>query len=140
LCRRHAGSDQEVFMSDENVIRDTIEAWLRASKEGDSAALSSILDDDVLFVVAGQAPFGKKEFFAGQGGKPFRFEAKADIREVIVHGDWALTRVELEIEMTAAEGSQAMKLAGPTMSVWRKTPGGRWVIWRDANMVGPAGS
>ncbi len=124
-------------MSDEAAIRDTIHRWLKASKEGDTDALSSMLDDDVLFVTLGQAPFGKKEFFAGGGGAPFRFESRVDIQEVVVHGDWAVTRVRLEIEMMPAKDAALVKLAGPTMSVWRKTSDGRWTIWRDANMVAP---
>lgn len=127
-------------MSDEQAIRDTIEAWLAASKRGDNAALASMLDDDVLFLTPAAPPFGKREFFAGGGGKPFRFDATVEIPEVVVHGDWALTRVELTIEIQAAPDAPLMKLAGPTMSVWRKAPGGRWMIWRDANMVAPVGT
>ena len=123
-------------MTDENAIRETIAKWLAASKEGDSKALASMLDDDVLFVVFGRASFGKKEFLAGSAGRPYRFESTVDIREVVVHGDWALTRVQLTIEIPVTKDGKAMRLAGPTMSVWRKAAG-RWVIWRDANMVAP---
>jgi ketosteroid isomerase-like protein len=70
-------------------------------------------------------------------GAPFRFESKVDIREVVVHGDWALTRVELDVEIVPTKGASPVKLSGPTVSVWRKTPQGRWTIWRDANMVAP---
>jgi uncharacterized protein (TIGR02246 family) len=126
-------------VSDEKAIRQTIQAWLEATKKGDSNALAEMLDDDVLFVVQDRAPFGKEEFFAGDHGAPFRFESRVDIREVAVHGGWALTRVDLEIDMTPTHDSKPMKLAGRTMSVWRKTSGGRWVIWRDANMVAPVG-
>lgn len=123
-------------MSDENAIRDTIREWLKASKEGDSRTLSSMLDDEVLFVVPGRQPFGKKEFFAQDSGAPFRFESEVDIREIVVHGDWALSRVHLKLEIMVAEDSETVRLEGPTMSVWRKNAEGRWAIWRDANMVG----
>lgn len=125
-------------MSDEKAIRDTIHAWLAATKAGDSATLAGMLDDDMLFVVQGRPAFGKREFFAGDGGAPHRFESKVAIHEVVVHGDWALTRVDLEIELTPTKDSAPMKLAGPTMSVWRKASSGQWRIWRDANMVAPA--
>jgi uncharacterized protein (TIGR02246 family) len=138
-CERRGsgGPGLEAHMRDEDAIRNTIGEWLKATKNGDSSTLASILDDDVLFVVPGRPPFGKKDFFAGDLGKPFRFESKVDIREVVVHGDWALTRVDLAIEITVAEGAAPMKLAGPTMSVWRRMTDGRWAIWRDANMVAP---
>ena len=126
-------------MSDESAIRETITNWLRASKEGDSKALSSLLDDDVLFVVPGRTPFGKSEFFAGSHAAPARFGSRLDVLEVVVHGDWALTRVELQLEIQATEDAATVKLAGPTMTVWRRSPAGRWRIWRDANMVVPVG-
>ncbi len=128
------------MFEDEDAIRDAIRDWLKASKEGDSEALQALLDDDVLFVTPGQAPFGKKEFFAGEQGPPFRFESKADMLEVVVHGEWALTRMQLDLLITPARDAAPMHLVGPTMTVWRKGPKGRWMIWRDANMVAPLAS
>ena len=125
-------------MNDEQVIRETILNWLAASKQGDAQSLAAMLDDDMLFVVRGRSPFGKQEFLAGSQGKPYAFEANANVREVVVNGNWALTRVELLIEVTARKGMKQMQLKGPTMTVWRKTATGRWLIWRDANMVAPA--
>ena len=122
-------------MDDEQAIQETISKWLTATKEGDLQALDSILEDDVVFVVLGRPPFGKKEFLAGSQGKPYQFDSTADVREVVVNGNWALTRVQLAIEITATKGAKTMRLNGPTMSVWRKSATGRWRIWRDANIV-----
>ncbi len=124
-------------MNDEHVIRETILNWLAASKAGDSQSLAAMLDDDMLFIVRGQPPFGKREFLAGSQGKPYAFEASAEIRELVVNGNWALTRVELVIEVTATKGAAQRRFAGPTMTVWRKAAAGSWQIWRDANMVAP---
>lgn len=126
-------------MNDAQAIRETISAWLAASKEGDAGKLASILDDDVLFVVVGRPAFGKKEFLAGSPGKPHLFNAVADVQEVVVNGDWALTRVHLSIEMAMTKDAKTMRLAGPTTSVWRRSTTGDWLIWRDANMVAPVG-
>ncbi|MBI2919553.1 MAG: nuclear transport factor 2 family protein [Planctomycetes bacterium] len=122
--------------SEAQAIRDTIKAWLKASKEGDNATLAEFLADDMKFIVAGQKAFGKREFFGGSGGKPYRFKSKVKVREVNVHGDWAQTWVELELAIVPEKGMQEMKLAGPTLSVWKKK-GGQWQIRRDANMVLP---
>jgi uncharacterized protein (TIGR02246 family) len=119
-------------VDDEQAIRETISKWLTASKEGDLQTLATILDDDVLFVVLARPSFGKKEFLAGSPGKPFQFDSTVDVREVVVNGDWALTRVQLAIEITATKGAKTVRLGGPTMSVWRKSAAGR-----DANMVAP---
>ena len=126
-----------VAVSDEQAIRETISKWLVAAKEGDSQALAAMLDDDMLFVVLGRPPFGKQEFLAAGQGKPYAFDSAFEVAEVVVNGTWALTRVELAIEVTATKGEKTLRFKGPTMTVWRKAATGRWRIWRDANMVAP---
>jgi uncharacterized protein (TIGR02246 family) len=123
-------------MTDEQIIRDTIARWIAASRNGDHATLASILDDDVSFIVPSRPAFGKAEFFAA-GGKPFKLEAAADIKEVVVNGDWALTALHLTVAFAATERSDLIHMAGPVMSVWRKASDGSWRLWRDANMVAP---
>ncbi len=119
------------------MIRDTIAKWLAASKEGDIETLTDILHDEMLFVVQSRPPFGKTEFLAEAGGKPFHFEASADIAELFVNGDWALTRLNLTVEIAPTKEAPVMRLAGPVMSVWQKSSDGAWKLWRDANMVVP---
>ena len=51
-------------MSDEQAIRDLVARWLAASKAGDLDTVLSLMADDVLFMVAGQEPFGKAAFAA----------------------------------------------------------------------------
>jgi uncharacterized protein (TIGR02246 family) len=108
-----------------------------ASKEGDSQTLAAMLDDDMLFVVLGRPPFGKQQFLAASQGKPYAFDSTFDVAEVVVNGDWALTRVQLAVEVTATKDAKTVRFKGPTMTVWRKTATGSWLIWRDANMVAP---
>src|ERR1700712_4492824 len=100
------------MVSDEQAITDTIWKWLAASKEGDQQTLADILDSDMLFTVPGRPPFGKKEFLAGGLGKPHRFDANVSVLEVVVNGDWALTRIQLEIDFAPTENSKAVRLAG----------------------------
>lgn len=121
---------------DEHDIRDTIARWMRASKTGDTTALASMLADDVLLLTAGAPPFGKKEFLAGGGAAPEHFEGRADVLEAVVAGNWAWTRCDLAIDYQATRDAPRLKLAGQTLSVWRKEAG-RWVIARDANFVAP---
>lgn len=126
-------------MTDEHAIREAIHAWLEATKRGDHETLAGLLDDEMLFVVPDRPPFGKKEFLAEPAPPPHRFDSRVDIHEVAIHGDWALSRIRLEIEIEPAPGAGPLKLAGPTMSVWRRAPDGRWRLWRDSNMVAPVG-
>jgi len=102
-------------------------------------SLAAILDDDMLFVVLGRPPFGKRQFLAGSQGKPYAFDSTFEVAEVVVNGDWALTRVQLAIEVTATKGAKTARFQGPTTTVWRKSATGNWLIWRDANMVVPIG-
>ena len=125
------------MVSDEQKITNAISRWLTASKEGDLETLAGILDDDMLFIVPGRPPFGKNDFLAGGSGKPYLFQANVSILEVVVNGDWALTRVQLEIDFAATEDTNVVRLAGPAMSVWRRSGIGEWKLWRDANMVAP---
>ncbi|MCE9583786.1 MAG: SgcJ/EcaC family oxidoreductase [Planctomycetes bacterium] len=120
---------------DERAIRNAIALWLSATKAGDMPTVLSLLADDVVFITPGQPPFGKKAF-AGDGQKPYRFHGSARVREVVVSGDWAHTRCDVKVSITPARGAKAMRLAGPTLSIWRREKRG-WVISRDANFVQP---
>jgi uncharacterized protein (TIGR02246 family) len=121
---------------DEKAIRDQIAAWIKASKHGDMKTLAAILADDMKFIVVGQPAFGKKEFFAGGGGAPYKFKSKLKLREVNVFGSFAQSWLELALEIQPTKDAPVMKLAGPTLTVWKKSRG-HWQIWRDANMVQP---
>jgi ketosteroid isomerase-like protein len=61
-------------------------------------------------------------------------------QEVRVFGDWAYTWAQLTVAIHPAAGGAPTRLEGPSLSVLRRTDGGRWVIFRDANMITPAGN
>jgi len=44
---------------DERAIRDLVDTWMTASREGDTATVLSLMSDDVIFMVPGREPFGK---------------------------------------------------------------------------------
>ena len=120
---------------DERAIRNAIQKWMDASKAGDTAAVLSLMADDVLFMVPGREPFGKEAFAAAsQGMKDVRMDGAADISEVTVLGDWAWTRAHLTITITPPN-AKPMRRSAYTMTIWRKQRGGAWVIFRDANLL-----
>jgi uncharacterized protein (TIGR02246 family) len=120
---------------DERAIRNAIQKWMAASKAGDIAAVLSLMADDVLFTVPGREPFGKEAFAtASQGMKNVQMDGVADIQEVTILGDWAWTRTHLTVTITPPN-AKPMRRSGYTMSIWRKQPGGAWVIFRDANLL-----
>jgi uncharacterized protein (TIGR02246 family) len=124
-------------MTDERSIRGWLDNWLRASAAGDSDSMLPMLTDDIVFIVPGQPPFGKKEFKGAWGGpmKGAKVESKADIEEILVSGDFACTRTRLSVAITTPDG-KASSAKGYTMSLFRKT-NGRWLLARDANLLTP---
>jgi uncharacterized protein (TIGR02246 family) len=120
---------------DERAIRDVIATWMASTKDGDHRKVLDLMADDVLFLVAGQPPFGKAAFAANASAMAgMRFEAKSNVVEVSVHGDWAWTRTELSIAMTPPSG-ETVRRSGATLSIFRKNRDGKWVIFRDANLL-----
>jgi uncharacterized protein (TIGR02246 family) len=123
---------------DEQAIRAAVGTWMKASADGDLPRVLELMDDDVVFIGPGRPPMrGKADFAAASkamDGK-VRVEGASDIQEVRVFGDWAYVWTQLTITMHPADGSAPTHRSGPGLSVWRKQADGRWVIFRDANMV-----
>jgi uncharacterized protein (TIGR02246 family) len=127
--------------NDEQSIRSLVETWMRATLAGDLNRVLELMADDVVFLGAGRPPLRGREAFAaasrGMEGK-FRVDGKADVQEVRVFGDWAYCWNQLTVTMHPAEGGTPIERNGPDLSVLRRNPDGRWVIFRDANMVSAA--
>ena len=126
---------------DEQAIRELVATWMEATSRGNLDEVLELIDDEVVFLGTGRpAMRGKAEFAAATraaAGKS-RIEGTAAVQEVRVFGDWAYCWVELTVTMHPADGGAPVRRAGPGMSVLRKTQSGRWVTFRDANMLGPA--
>ena len=121
---------------DEAAIRELVAAWMAATKAGDAAAVLDLMTDDAVFLVAGQAPFGKREFAAAmqaQAGAAPRFDGHSEIRELRVCGDWAFAWAQLSVTATLP-GQAPVRRAGHTLSVVRRDDG-RWRLARDANLL-----
>ena len=123
---------------DEQAIRAAIQAWMKASADGDLPRVLERMDDEVVFLGPGRPPMRGKAAFADASkameGK-VRFEGASDIQEVHVSGEWAYVWTQLTITVHPADGGAPTHRSGPGLSVWRKKPDGQWVIFRDANMV-----
>jgi ketosteroid isomerase-like protein len=66
--------------------------------------------------------------------KGVRLAGTSDIRELKVLGGWAYIRNCIEITITPPD-SAVMRRRGYTLSILRKQSNGKWVLWRDANLV-----
>jgi uncharacterized protein (TIGR02246 family) len=114
---------------------------MTATRNGDLATVLDLMTDDVVFLVAGQAPFGKQQFAAAmQPSAPGvalpRIDGRSEIQEIHVAGDLAYMWAKLIVEVTPPGGAPAMKRAGHTLSILRKA-NGRWRLARDANLLAP---
>jgi uncharacterized protein (TIGR02246 family) len=90
-------------------------------------------------MVPGREPFGKEAFAAAsEAMRGVRIEGSSDIRELNVLGDWAYLRNYLEVTVTPP-GGRAVKRTGYTLTILQKQPDGRWLLARDANLLGAAG-
>lgn len=124
---------------DEQAIRSLISTWMEATATGDLPRVLELMADDVVFLGPGRPPMrGRNDFAAASKAMRARVESAADIQEVRVFGDWAYCWNQLTVTIQPAGGGAPNRLSGPVLSILRKQPDGRWVIFRDANMVSPA--
>ena len=127
------------MQSDEQEIRQLVRTWMEASKAGDLQTVLGLMADDVVFLVAGRPPMvGRKAFEEASraiegAGRP-EFEGTSEIQEIRVLGDWAYVWTKLTVVVKPPGGSEAITRAGNTLSILKKE-NGRWVMFRDANML-----
>jgi uncharacterized protein (TIGR02246 family) len=122
---------------DEQAIRDLVTQWLKASRAGDLTTVLGLMSDDVVFMIPGREPFGKREFeAANKAMEGTLVEGTSDIAELKVLGEWAWLRNRLRIIITP-KGSKPVVHSGYTLTILRKTEEGTWVIARDANLLTP---
>jgi uncharacterized protein (TIGR02246 family) len=125
----------ERMTDDERAIRDLVATWMTASQAGDLQTVLGLMTDDVVFMVPGREPFGRREFAAAaQAMKNVRMEASSNIVELEVLSGWAYLRNHLNVTMTPP-GGKPVRRAGYTLTILRKQPDGRWLLARDANLL-----
>lgn len=120
---------------DERAIRQVIETWMRASREGDTATVLSLMTEDVVFMIPGRPPFGREAFQqASNALAGMRLEGTTDVVELQVQGDWAFSRNHIDLVMIPPEG-EPVRRSGYTLTLYRKEADGRWRLMRDANLL-----
>jgi uncharacterized protein (TIGR02246 family) len=121
---------------DEIAIRVLVEEWFAATRVGDLVTVLRLMTDDVIFMVAGGAPFGKQAFAAAsEGTKNIRLDGRYEIQELRVFHDWAYLRNYIELTATPADGTASVRRCGYTLTILRKDADARWRVTRDANLL-----
>lgn len=124
--------------SDEQQIRSFLPEWFDATSRGDIQKLLSMLTDDVLFLTANSPPMNREQFEKNflEGSKTAKIDCEGEFEEVVVVGDVTYTRGKIQVTVSPNSGGQSMRLAGYTMTVFRKV-NGKWLLARDANFLKP---
>jgi uncharacterized protein (TIGR02246 family) len=124
--------------ADENAIRDLVAKWHSATAAGDVETVLTLMSEDVVFLVAGQAPMrGRAAFEKGLRGllRSHRIESTGRIQEVQVSGDLAYCWSQLDVRVVPLSGGNTVSRSGSALSILRKQAGGAWVVVRDANLL-----
>ena len=123
-------------LDDEQAIRRLIAAWLQASKAGDHAKVLELMTDDVVFLRPGNPPMcGKSAFAAAQSAQGgMRIDARSDIREISVFGEYACCWNHLTVDITPDGDTKPIRQSGDVLSIFRKQAG-VWRLFRDANLL-----
>jgi uncharacterized protein (TIGR02246 family) len=125
---------------DEHAIRALVATWMEASARGDLPRVLELMAEDAVFLGPGRPPMRGREGFAAasramEGER--EVTGSAEIQEVRVFGDWAYCWSQLTLAVRPVGGGASIQMRGPALSVLHREPDGRWVIFRDANMVTP---
>ena len=123
---------------DERAIRDLVETWHRATAAGDVETVLTLMDEDVVFLLAGQpAVRGRRAFEQGLRDllSRHRIESTSDVEAVDISGDLACCWARLTVRLTPRAGGAPTDRSGNALSILRRQPNGAWVVVRDANML-----
>lgn len=128
----------ENMRSDEEEIRELVAKWMQATKKGDSDTVLSLMADDATFLVPGQPLFGKAAFTTAANDPstaPLEIDSESEILEINVAGEWAFMMAHLTVTVKCEGNVQSVR-AGHTLTVLKKIRG-RWLLFRDANLLVP---
>jgi uncharacterized protein (TIGR02246 family) len=126
------------MVDDKKKIQDLIETWSRATTAGNIETILPLMDEDAIFLQAGQEPMRGRAAFAAQfqeAIKHVRIEVGGDIQEIEVSADMAYVWNLLTVTVTPIKGGPSMKSKGPALTIFRKKQDGQWVLRRDANLL-----
>ncbi len=123
---------------DEKAIRALVIRWHKAMGAADLAAVLSMISEDAVFLSAERAPMRGRAAFAQELmtlTESCTIDSNAEIEEILVSDDLACCSATLTVSTMPRDGGAPVVRRGPVLSIFRKEPGGHWVLVRDANML-----
>jgi uncharacterized protein (TIGR02246 family) len=122
---------------DEQEIRRLMDEWRRRTADGDIDGVLALMTDDAAFLTCGNTPMSRDDFAASArafGGR-FRIEATQEVKELHASGDLAYAWTYVSVSVTSTETGSRTERAGHALTVFRRSPGGTWLLARDANLI-----
>ena len=126
------------MQDDAQKIRELIADWQRATAAEDLPQVLAMMAEDAVFLLPGQPPMRGRDAFAAAirpAFDRFHIESTSNIHEIQVAGDWAWCWNQLKVTMSPKSTGAPIRRSGYTLTVFRRNPDGRWVLFRDANLV-----
>lgn len=106
-----------------------------AINDGDAAAWAACFHTDGVQMPPNQPPnVGADRIREWTHGflAPFRAEFSVDADDVVLAGpDWAFERGSYEISLTPRTGGDALRDSGKYVTIYRRSPGDRWLMAHD---------
>jgi uncharacterized protein (TIGR02246 family) len=124
---------------DEQQIRQLVEEWHRRTAQNDLEGVLALMADDAIFLTCGRPPMSKQEFaagFAAWAGRS-RIESKHEFKDLHASGDIAYAWSHISVAMVSGENGSKTERSGHVLTVFRKSPAGKWQLVRDANLLPP---
>lgn len=124
-------------MTDEQLIRDVIKRWGEISATDNAEPLRELMAEDIVFLQPGQPPMRGRDVclkIFQAGAARMRIACHSNIQEIEVAGELAYVWNQLEVAATVVESGVTNRRTGYTLSIFRKEQG-RWVLFRDANLL-----
>ena len=142
-CAATFEEDGEAYsMTDEDAIRELMRHWRQATADGDVSQLLPLMAEDVVFLSAGQPALrgrGAFETHLRTALKTVRLQPTAELQEMAVAGEFAYCWSDVVLRVTPRDAAPALQLVGADLTILRKEPDGRWVVFRAASMLVPQG-
>jgi uncharacterized protein (TIGR02246 family) len=127
--------------ADEQAIRNLVAQWHHATAAGDIEAVLRLMAEDVVFLVAGQAPMrGRSAFEKGLRALlgSHDVQSTGEVQEIETSGDLAYCWSVLDVRITPKGGGVPVLRSGSAISILRRYAAGQWLVIRDANLLAVA--
>ena len=123
--------------TDEQQIHRLMEERHRWTAQGELDPVLGLMTEDVAFLRCGNPPMTKQEFATGfrQWAGRARIESKYEVTDIHASGDVGYVWSYISIVMTSKETGGSTNREGHVLSVFRKSPSGKWLLARDANLI-----